>query len=59
MNTSKNKDAHPKTFDAALKYMNDCQMMDKPGGYKKPHSKSKESGLVLDKHGGGKATGKK
>ena len=39
----KEKDAHPKKFEAALKYMNDYQTLNNPGGYKKPQRKDKEA----------------
>ena len=41
----KEKDAHPKKFEAALKYMNDYQTLNNPGGYKKPQRKDKEAWL--------------
>ena len=36
-NYIKDKDLHPKKFEMALKYMNDCQTLNKSGRYKKPH----------------------
>ena len=36
----KDKDAYPKKFEAALKYMNDYQTLNKPVGYKKIHRKN-------------------
>ena len=34
----KDMDTHPKKFEEDLKYMNDYQMLNKPGVYKKIHS---------------------
>ena len=36
----KDKDSYPKAFEAALKYMNDYQMLKKTGRYKKSHRKN-------------------
>ena len=55
----KDKYAYPKTFEADLKYMNNYQTLNNPGGNNKPHRKNEESGLVFAQHGEGKTTGKK
>ena len=39
--------------------MNDYHTLNKPGGYKKPHSKNDEARLEFAQHGGGKTTGQK
>ena len=54
----KDKYAYPKTFEADLKYMNNYQTLNNPGGNNKPHRKNEESGLVFAQHGEGKTTGK-
>ena len=55
----KDKYAHPKIFEAALKYMNYYQTLNNPGVYKKPHRKNEESGLAFAQQSGHKTTGKK